>query len=89
MEKVNGIGGFFFRARDPKSLGRWYLTHLGIALTPESYDVDTDYFGRQTSLDDQLPGPESRRHDGAIDRRRHCHEGRSGGVPQRTLRPDS
>jgi glyoxylase I family protein len=34
MEKVAGIGGLFFRAHDPDALGRWYLQHLGIALTP-------------------------------------------------------
>jgi glyoxylase I family protein len=39
MEKVLGIGGFFFRAKDPDSLGRWYKDHLGIALTPTS-DAD-------------------------------------------------
>ena len=36
MEKVTGIGGLFFRAHDPKALGRWYLEHLGISLTPSS-----------------------------------------------------
>jgi predicted enzyme related to lactoylglutathione lyase len=35
-EKVAGIGGFFFRAHDPKALGDWYQQHLGIALTPSS-----------------------------------------------------
>ena len=34
MEKVTGIGGFFFRAHDPKALALWYEKHLGIALTP-------------------------------------------------------
>src|SRR5512146_1744506 len=34
MEKVAGIGGLFFRARDPKALGNWYLQHLGISLSP-------------------------------------------------------
>lgn len=34
MEKVAGIGGLFFRAHDPKALGKWYQQHLGIALTP-------------------------------------------------------
>ena len=29
MEKVAGIGGFFFRAHDPKALGQWYQQHLG------------------------------------------------------------
>jgi len=38
MEKVTGIGGFFFRAKDPKALGLWYQQHLGISLTPSSYD---------------------------------------------------
>ena len=38
MEMVTGIGGIFFRARDPLSLSQWYLTHLGIALTPANYD---------------------------------------------------
>jgi glyoxylase I family protein len=39
MEKVAGIGGLFFRAHDPVGLGRWYLEHLGISLTPSSYDA--------------------------------------------------
>ena len=36
MEKVAGIGGLFFRAKDPKALGKWYEQHLGISLTPTS-----------------------------------------------------
>ncbi len=35
-EKVTGIGGFFFRSKDPKALGSWYQQHLGISLTPSS-----------------------------------------------------
>ncbi|MEX1827107.1 VOC family protein [Luteibacter sp. CQ10] len=27
---VTGIGGFFFRAKDPKALGAWYAEHLGV-----------------------------------------------------------
>ena len=27
---VTGIGGFFFRARDPDALSAWYLQHLGV-----------------------------------------------------------
>lgn len=30
MKRVTGIGGVFFKARDPKALGEWYRTHLGI-----------------------------------------------------------
>ncbi len=40
MEKVNGIGGLFFRARDPSALARWYEQHLGVTQTPQSYDVE-------------------------------------------------
>src|SRR5579864_7095577 len=36
MEKVTGIGGFFFRAKDPKALALWYQQHLGISLIPTS-----------------------------------------------------
>lgn len=34
MEKVDGIGGVFFRAKDPAALARWYETHLGINPAP-------------------------------------------------------
>ena len=38
MEKVTGIGGVFFRARDPEALGRWYAEHLGVDQPPASYE---------------------------------------------------
>ena len=38
MERVTGIGGVFFRARDPEALSAWYETHLGITRTPTSYE---------------------------------------------------
>lgn len=38
MERVTGIGGVFFKARDAEALTRWYAEHLGVAATPESYD---------------------------------------------------
>lgn len=38
MEKVLGIGGFFFRASDPQALAQWYAEHLGVDLVPDSYD---------------------------------------------------
>lgn len=34
MERVTGIGGLFFRARDPKALSAWYQRHLGVAPAP-------------------------------------------------------
>ena len=38
MERVEGIGGFFFRAREPEALARWYRDHLGVDLTPSGYE---------------------------------------------------
>jgi predicted enzyme related to lactoylglutathione lyase len=37
MQRVDGIGGVFFRAKDPKALARWYADHLGVGRTPTSY----------------------------------------------------
>lgn len=37
MEKVNGIGGLFFRARDAAGLARWYQEHLGVTVVPSNY----------------------------------------------------
>jgi predicted enzyme related to lactoylglutathione lyase len=39
MQRVTGIGGLFFRARDPELLGRWYAEHLGVDPAPQSYDT--------------------------------------------------
>ena len=39
MARVTGIGGFFFRARDPDALNRWYAEHFGVVmLDATSYD---------------------------------------------------
>jgi hypothetical protein len=54
-ERVLGIGGLFFRSRDPKKLTHWYQLHLGIdqpswqqSAGPTAFNpfpMDTDYFG--------------------------------------------
>jgi catechol 2,3-dioxygenase-like lactoylglutathione lyase family enzyme len=54
-ERVLGIGGLFFRSRDPKALTQWYQVHLGIdqpswqqAAGPTAFNpfpLETDYFG--------------------------------------------
>jgi len=36
-ERVLGIGGLFFRSRDPKKLAQWYQLHLGIDPVPSDY----------------------------------------------------
>lgn len=55
---VTGIGGLFFRCKDPKPQAAWYLTHLGVG-APEGvwiwnqqagptvfqpFQADSDYF---------------------------------------------
>ena len=30
MRRVTGLGGIFFKAKDPKALGDWYRQHLGL-----------------------------------------------------------
>ena len=37
VERITGIGGFFFRARDPDALAIWYQERFGIDTVPQSY----------------------------------------------------
>lgn len=59
MGSVDGIGGFFFRARDPDALTAWYKQLLGIDAGQESiwnqqagqtvfapFPKDSDYFAQ-------------------------------------------
>lgn len=39
MEKATGVGGVFFRAKDPKKLGEWYERNLGVDRAPGDYDT--------------------------------------------------
>jgi predicted enzyme related to lactoylglutathione lyase len=50
---VNGVGGLFFRSRDPKALREWYKRHLGLGFGWQTeagptvfapFAHDTDYF---------------------------------------------
>jgi predicted enzyme related to lactoylglutathione lyase len=38
VERVTGIGGFFFRAKDPDAVAVWYQERLGVTTVPRSYD---------------------------------------------------
>jgi len=38
-ERVTGIGGVFFKARDPKALGAWYREKLGVAMKGGAFAV--------------------------------------------------
>jgi predicted enzyme related to lactoylglutathione lyase len=55
-ERVTGIGGIFFRARDPGALLQWYRRHLGVpagdedlAIFPESRDTHWAPFPADTT----------------------------------------
>ncbi len=34
MKKVTGIGGIFFKSKDPKKMNEWYKTNLGFDTSP-------------------------------------------------------
>ncbi|MCB0820071.1 MAG: VOC family protein [Bacteroidetes bacterium] len=34
MKKVTGIGGIFFKSKDPKAMTEWYRKHLGLETNP-------------------------------------------------------
>ena len=36
MKRVTGLGGLFFKAKDPKAMYDWYQKHLGIEGEPDS-----------------------------------------------------
>ncbi|HKW48397.1 MAG TPA: VOC family protein [Gemmatimonadaceae bacterium] len=40
QEKVTGIGGFFFKAKDPKALAEWYEKNLGVGRTPTAKGME-------------------------------------------------
>ena len=42
MKKVTGIGGVFFKCKDPKKMTEWYKTHLGLNTNP--YGATFDWY---------------------------------------------
>ena len=37
MNRLTGIGGLCFRAKNPEAVAQWYKAHLGIDLVPTDY----------------------------------------------------
>jgi predicted enzyme related to lactoylglutathione lyase len=61
MKKVTGIGGVFFKCKDPKTMTEWYQKHLGLDTNPygatfEWYEGEDSKTKAQTQW---TPFPES------------------------------
>ena len=50
MERVTGIGGVFFKAKDPERMAAWYQQHLGI----QTNDGSTDFAWREKDHPDRI-----------------------------------
>ncbi len=46
MKKVTGIGGVFFKCKDPEAVNEWYKTHLGFDTTP--YGTSFEWLEKDT-----------------------------------------
>jgi glyoxylase I family protein len=44
VARVSWIGGFFFRARDPDALNRWYAEHFGVIMVESQTYEDPGWF---------------------------------------------
>jgi|SRR5690606_22878041 len=42
MKRVTGIGGIFFKCKDPKKIMEWYQNHLGLNTNP--YGATFDWY---------------------------------------------
>ena len=52
MKKVTGIGGVFFKCKDPNKMKEWYKTHLGIDAGPygASFEWYEDAQGKKKGI---------------------------------------
>lgn len=64
MQKITGIGGLFFRAKDPEALTKWYADNFGIVndvngepwtqvggmTVFQPFEKDSDYFPKEQSV---------------------------------------
>jgi predicted enzyme related to lactoylglutathione lyase len=48
MKKVTGIGGFFFKCKDPEKMTAWYQNHLG--LNTNGYGATFEWYEGEDSI---------------------------------------
>ena len=92
-ERVTGIGGVFFRARDPKALAQWYQDHLGVTGQVWTQEAGPTAFTlcredglrrrRDEAVDDQLPRERSGQDGPEARGGRHRGEGGPHDVSER------
>ena len=98
---VTGIGGFFFRAKDPEAVRAWYVEHLGVGSIPYgAWDTaagpsvfapfrgDDDYFAadRQWMLNLRVDDLDCAVREAACGRHRRHHQAGMGHARRRALR---
>ena len=64
MKKVTGIGGIFFKCKDPNAVNEWYKTHLGFDTSPygtsfEWLEIDSASGGTKKGLTQWNPFKEN------------------------------
>ena len=56
MKRVTGIGGIFFKSKDPQKLIEWYVKHLDVPLVHEGSEESYVIFNWQTQADSDRRG---------------------------------
>lgn len=61
MKRVTGIGGIFFKCKDPENMKEWYQTHLGFSIDPygAKFDWEADAVPAQQGYTLWSPFPET------------------------------
>src|SRR5262245_57163163 len=61
MKKVTGIGGIFFKCKDPNKMREWYQKHLGVEANQygASFEWYEDAEGKKKGLTQWNPFPET------------------------------
>lgn len=59
MKRVTGIGGIFFKCKNPELMRNWYGTHLGIDISPYGAKIGWDRENGKEGYTLWTPFPES------------------------------